>query len=83
MLKLKKNLSVYTLLAGRVATNIADSLFYLAILWYFKQVTHSTMSVSIIFAITSGIDMLSFGFYRLSTAFRLKSCLKFRQSCRY
>lgn len=76
MLKLKKNLSVYTLLAGRVATNIADSLFYLAILWYFKQVTHSTMSVSIIFAITSGIDMLSFGFCPIIDRVSIKKLLK-------
>lgn len=76
MLKLKKNLSVYTLLAGRVATNIADSLFYLAILWYFKQVTHSTMSVSIIFAITSGIDMLSFGFGPIIDRVSIKKLLK-------
>ncbi|WP_310652138.1 MFS transporter [Lactobacillus jensenii] len=76
MLKLKKNLSVYTLLAGRVATNIADSLFYLAILWYFKQVTHSTMSVSIIFAITSGIVMLSFGFGPIIDRVSIKKLLK-------
>ncbi|WP_224783629.1 MFS transporter [Lactobacillus jensenii] len=45
-------------------------------LWYFKQVTHSTMSVSIIFAITSGIDMLSFGFGPIIDRVSIKKLLK-------
>lgn len=33
----KKYSNIYKLLMGRIATNIADSLFYMAILWYFKE----------------------------------------------
>ncbi|CAM2911468.1 MULTISPECIES: MFS transporter [Lactobacillus] len=76
MLNIKKYHNVYALLVGRVATNIADSLFYMAILWYFKEVTHSPMSVSIIFAITSGIDMISFSFGPIIDRVSIKKLLK-------
>lgn len=45
----KKYLNVYKLLTGRVATNIADSLFYMAILWYFKETGHSPLMVALFF----------------------------------
>ena len=76
MLNVKKYLSVYALLAGRVATNIADSLFYMAILWYFKEAVHSPMIVSTIFAITSGIDMISFSFGPIIDRVSIKKLLK-------
>lgn len=50
------------LLAGRVATNIADSLFYMAILWFFKTKFHSPLILSLVFMADSTIDMLAFLF---------------------
>ncbi|QNQ81454.1 MFS transporter [Lactobacillus sp. PV034] len=68
--------NVYRLLGGRIATNIADSLFYMSILWHFKEITNSTLVVSIIFAITSGIDTISFGFGPLIDRISIKRLLK-------
>ena len=77
MTKQTKKKDVYNLLFGRIATNIADSLFYMAILWHFKEVSRSPFIVSIIFAVASGIDMISFGFgpliYRISIKKLLES----------
>ena len=75
MINLKKYANVYKLLSGRVATNIADSLFYMAILWHFKEITHSSLIVSIIFAITSGVDMVSFSFGPLIDRISIKKLL--------
>lgn len=44
-----KNQDVDILLIGRIATNIADSLFYITILWYFKTTFHSPVALSLIF----------------------------------
>lgn len=75
MINFKKYANVYKLLSGRVATNIADSLFYMAILWHFKEITHSSLIVSIIFAITSGVDMVSFSFGPLIDRISIKKLL--------
>lgn len=56
----KNNFTIVNLLIGRIGTNIADSLFYMAILWYFKSHFHSPMLLSIIFIAESTIDMFSF-----------------------
>lgn len=48
MTKQTKKKDVYNLLFGRISTNIADSLFYMAILWHFKEVSRSPFIVSII-----------------------------------
>lgn len=50
------------LLIGRVATNLADSLFYMAILWFFKVTFHSPEVLSLVFIADSTIDMLAFLF---------------------
>ncbi|RMC47424.1 MFS transporter [Lactobacillus sp. ESL0228] len=76
MLK-KKYLNVYKLLAGRVATNIADSLFYMALLWYFKETGHSPLMVALIFSIEAGIDIISFGFGPLIDRLSVKKLLKY------
>ena len=56
----KDNSNVVNLLIGRIGTNIADSLFYMAILWYFKSHFHSPILLSLIFIADSTIDMLAF-----------------------
>ena len=56
----KDNSNVVNLLIGRIGTNIADSLFYMAILWYFKSHFHSPILLSPIFIADSTIDMFSF-----------------------
>lgn len=56
----KNNSNVVNLLIGRIGTNIADSLFYMAILWYFKSHFHSSILLSLIFIADSTIDMFSF-----------------------
>lgn len=56
----KENVNVRRLLAGRVLTNISDSLFYMAILWFFKVRFNSPVILSLIFIADSSIDMLSF-----------------------
>lgn len=56
----KDNSNVVNLLIGRIGTNIADSLFYMAILWYFKSHFHSSILLSLIFIADSTIDMFSF-----------------------
>lgn len=76
MLEFKKYTNVYKLLLGRVATNVADSLFYMAILWHFKEIAHSPLLVSIIFTISSGIDMISFSFGPIIDNFSIKELLK-------
>ncbi len=56
----KDNFNVVNLLIGRIGTNIADSLFYMAILWYFKSHFHSPILLSLIFIADSTINMLAF-----------------------
>lgn len=72
----QKYTSVYKLLLGRISTNIADSLFYMAILWQFKQSVHSPLMVSILLAVYSGIDMISFSFGPLIDRVSIKELLK-------
>nr|WP_285011744.1 MFS transporter [Lactobacillus iners] len=62
---------------GRIATNIADSLFYMAILWYFKENRNSQLMVSILFTISSGIDMMSFSLGPLIDKISIKGLLKY------
>lgn len=73
----KKYSNIYKLLIGRIATNIADSLFYMAILWYFKENRNSQLMVSIIFTISSGIDMMSFSLGPLIDKISIKGLLKY------
>ena len=73
----KKYPNIYKLLIGRIATNIADSLFYMAILWYFKENRNSQLMVSIIFTISSGIDMMSFSLGPLIDKISIKGLLKY------
>ena len=56
----KDNSNVVNLLIGRIGTNIADSLFYMVILWYFKSHFHSPILLSLIFIADSTLDMFSF-----------------------
>lgn len=73
----KKYSNIYKLLIGRIATNIADSLFYMAILWYFKENRNSQLMVSILFTISSGIDMMSFSLGPLIDKISIKGLLKY------
>ena len=73
----KKYSNIYKLLMGRIATNIADSLFYMAILWYFKENRNSQLMVSILFTISSGIDMMSFSLGPLIDKISIKGLLKY------
>lgn len=68
--------NLYTLLSGRIATNIADSLFYMAILWFFKEKFQSPLVVSLIFTIESVIDMTSFSLGPIIDRIRIKRLLK-------
>lgn len=72
----KENVNVRRLLAGRVLTNIADSLFYMAILWFFKVRFHSPLILSLIFVADSSIEMLSFVFGPLIDRVYIKTLLK-------
>lgn len=73
----KKYSNIYKLLMGRIATNIADSLFYMVILWYFKENRNSQLMVSILFTISSGIDMMSFSLGPLIDKISIKGLLKY------
>ncbi|GMM19533.1 MFS transporter [Lactobacillus amylovorus subsp. amylovorus] len=70
-----KNIS--RLLIGRIATNIADSLFYITILWYFKIIFHSPMILSLVFIADSTIDMCAFIFGPLIDRVYIKKLLKY------
>ena len=70
-----KNIS--RLLIGRIATNIADSLFYITILWYFKIIFHSPMILSLVFIADSTIDMCAFIFGSLIDRVYIKNLLKY------
>lgn len=70
-----KNIS--RLLIGRIATNIADSLFYITILWYFKIIFHSPMILSLVFIADSTIDMCAFIFGPLIDRVYIKNLLKY------
>ncbi|MCI1494652.1 MAG: MFS transporter [Lactobacillus crispatus] len=71
-----KNQDVDILLIGRIATNIADSLFYITILWYFKTTFHSPVALSLIFIADSAIDMCAFLFGSLIDRVYIKKLLK-------
>ena len=69
--------SISRLLIGRIATNIADSLFYITILWYFKIIFHSPMILSLVFIADSTIDMCAFIFCPLIDRVYIKNLLKY------
>lgn len=71
-----KKQNVNVLLIGRIATNIADSLFYITILWYFKTTFHSPVALSLIFIADSTIDMCAFLFGPLIDRVYIKKLLK-------
>lgn len=71
-----KNQDVDILLIGRIATNIADSLFYITILWYFKTTFHSPVALSLIFIADSTIDMCAFLFGPLIDRVYIKKLVK-------
>ncbi|MBH9990203.1 MULTISPECIES: MFS transporter [unclassified Lactobacillus] len=73
----KKYANVYKLLVGRVTTNIADSLFYMAVLWYFKETGHSPFMVAVLLTVTSGVDMVSFGLGPLIDRISMKKLLNY------
>lgn len=73
----KENSNVRKLLIGRISTNIADSLFYMTILWYFKVTYHSPMVLSLVFIADSTIDMLAFVFGPLIDRVYIKKLLKY------
>lgn len=73
----KEDSNVQKLLIGRVATNIADSLFYMAILWYFKVTFHSPLVLSLIFIADSTIDMIAFLFGPIIDRIDIKNLLKY------
>ena len=72
----KDNSNVVNLLIGRIGTNIADSLFYMAILWYFKSHFHSPILLSLIFIADSTIDMLAFTLGPIIDRSNLKKLLR-------
>ncbi|MDB6242502.1 MFS transporter [Lactobacillus amylovorus] len=69
--------SISRLLIGRIATNIADSLFYITILWYFKIIFHSPMILSLVFIADSTIDICAFIFGPLIDRVYIKNLLKY------
>lgn len=69
--------SISRLLIGRIAINIADSLFYITILWYFKIIFHSPMILSLVFIADSTIDMCAFIFGPLIDRVYIKNLLKY------
>lgn len=69
--------NINRLLIGRIATNIADSLFYITILWYFKIIFHSPMILSLVFIADSTIDMCAFIFGPLIDRVYIKNLLKY------
>lgn len=69
--------SISRLLIGRIATKIADSLFYITILWYFKIIFHSPMILSLVFIADSTIDMCAFIFGPLIDRVYIKNLLKY------
>lgn len=71
-----KKQNVNVLLIGRIATNIADSLFYMTILWYFKTTFHSPVALSLIFIADSTIDMCAFLFGPLIDRVYIKKLVK-------
>lgn len=76
MLKQKEDQTVNKLLIGRIATNIADSFFYMAILWFFKKQFNSPMILSLLFIADSSIDMVAFIFGPLIDRIYIKKLLK-------
>lgn len=72
----KNNYNIINLLIGRIGTNIADSLFYMAILWYFKTHFNSPMLLSVIFIAESSIDMFSFTLGPIIDRIDIKKALK-------
>lgn len=72
-----KKQNVNVLLIGRIATNIADSLFYITILWYFKTTFHSPMILSLVLIVDSAIDMCAFIFGPLIDRIYIKNLLKY------
>lgn len=73
----KENNTVRVLLFGRIATNIADSLFYMAILWYFKVTFRSPLILSLVFIADSTIDILAFLFGPLIDRVNTKKLLNY------
>lgn len=72
----KNNYNIINLLIGRIGTNVADSLFYMAILWYFKTHFNSPMLLSVIFIAESSIDMFSFTLGPIIDRIDIKKALK-------
>lgn len=72
----KNNYNIINLLIGRIGTNVADSLFYMAILWYFKTHFNSPMLLSLIFIAESSIDMFSFTLGPIIDRIDIKKTLK-------
>ena len=56
------NRDTKALLWGRISTNIADSLQYMIIMWFFNERFQSPFLLGLIFAVESGADVLSFLF---------------------
>ncbi|MFC6260511.1 MFS transporter [Levilactobacillus fujinensis] len=52
--------TIRQLLAGRILTNVGDSLIYMSVLWDFNTRYQSAWFVTAVFVITSGVDALSF-----------------------
>lgn len=72
----KNNYNIINLLIGRIGTNVADSLFYMAILWYFKTHFNSPMLLSVIFIAESSIDIFSFTLGPIIDRIDIKKALK-------
>lgn len=73
----RENSNIKFLLAGRIATNVADSLFYMTILWYFKIQFHSPVILSLVFVADSTIDMAAFLFGPLIDRVYIKKLIQF------
>ena len=72
----KNNYNTINLLIGRIGTNIADSLFYMAILWYFKTHFNSPMLLSVVFIAEASIDMFSFTLGPIIDRVNIKNALR-------
>lgn len=70
-----KTKTITLLLIGRILTNVGDSLIYMSVLWYFNSRYPSTLFVTLIFVITSGVDALSFLLGPILDRVRVKSLL--------
>ena len=58
----KNRITQWNLLLGTIFTNIADSIFYIMVIWYFNEEYASPVILALVFSIVSLMDAFSFFF---------------------